>query len=40
MKRPDIQLYVVDGMFFDNIDFLNPSDIASISVLKEPVPHG
>ena len=28
-------LYVVDGMFFDNIDFLNTSDIASISVLKD-----
>jgi len=28
-------LYVVDGMFFDNIDFLNSSDIASISVLKD-----
>jgi len=28
-------LYVVDGMFFDNIDFLNPSDIASISILKD-----
>lgn len=28
-------LYVVDGMFFDNIDFLNPNDIASISVLKD-----
>ncbi len=28
-------LYIVDGMFFDNIDFLNPSDIASISVLKD-----
>lgn len=28
-------LYVVDGMFFDNIDFLNPADIASISVLKD-----
>jgi TonB-dependent starch-binding outer membrane protein SusC len=28
-------LFVVDGMFFDNIDFLNPSDIASISVLKD-----
>jgi len=28
-------LYVVDGMFFDNIDFLNPSDIASVSVLKD-----
>ncbi|GAA0892988.1 TonB-dependent receptor [Fulvivirga kasyanovii] len=28
-------LYVVDGMFFDNIDFLNTADIASISVLKD-----
>lgn len=28
-------LFVVDGMFFDNVDFLNPSDIASISVLKD-----
>lgn len=28
-------LYVVDGMFFGNIDFLNPADIASISVLKD-----
>ena len=28
-------LYVVDGMFFENIDFLNTSDIASISVLKD-----
>ena len=28
-------LYVVDGMFFDNIDFLNPNDIATISVLKD-----
>lgn len=28
-------LYVVDGMFFSNIDFLNPTDIASISVLKD-----
>lgn len=28
-------LYVVDGMFYDNIDFLNPSDIKSISVLKD-----
>jgi TonB-linked SusC/RagA family outer membrane protein len=31
----DAPLYVVDGMFFDNIDFLNPTDIASISVLKD-----
>ncbi|MFD1161164.1 SusC/RagA family TonB-linked outer membrane protein [Hwangdonia seohaensis] len=28
-------LFVVDGMFFNNIDFLNTSDIASISVLKD-----
>ncbi|MFB6318827.1 SusC/RagA family TonB-linked outer membrane protein [Saccharicrinis sp. FJH54] len=28
-------LYVVDGMYFDNIDFLNPSDIESVSVLKD-----
>ncbi|HYG20655.1 MAG TPA: TonB-dependent receptor [Ohtaekwangia sp.] len=28
-------LYVVDGMFFDNIDFLNPGDIATLSVLKD-----
>jgi TonB-dependent starch-binding outer membrane protein SusC len=28
-------LYVVDGMFFDNIDFLNTADIESISVLKD-----
>ena len=28
-------LYVVNGVFFDNIDFLNPSDIESISVLKD-----
>ena len=28
-------LYVVDGMFFDNIDFLNPNDIQTISVLKD-----
>lgn len=28
-------LYVVDGMFFDNIDFLNNSDIASVSILKD-----
>lgn len=29
-------LYVVDGMFLDNIDFLNPNDIESIEVLKDP----
>jgi TonB-linked SusC/RagA family outer membrane protein len=28
-------LYVVDGMFFDKIDFLNSADIESISVLKD-----
>ena len=28
-------LYVLDGMFVDNIDFLNPADIESISVLKD-----
>jgi TonB-linked SusC/RagA family outer membrane protein len=28
-------LYVVDGMFFDNIDFLNPNDIESMSILKD-----
>ncbi|MFW6257199.1 MAG: SusC/RagA family TonB-linked outer membrane protein, partial [Prolixibacteraceae bacterium] len=28
-------LYVVDGMFFDNIDFLNTQDIESITVLKD-----
>ena len=28
-------LYVVDGMFFENIDFLNTADIASISILKD-----
>ncbi|MGV7106778.1 SusC/RagA family TonB-linked outer membrane protein [Flavobacterium sp. U410] len=29
-------LYVVDGIFTDNIDFVNPSDIASLEVLKDP----
>lgn len=28
-------LYVVDGMFLDNIDFLNPADIETVSVLKD-----
>lgn len=28
-------LYVVDGMYFDNIDFLNPNDIETLSVLKD-----
>ncbi len=34
-KSSEAPLFVVDGMFFDNIDFLNPSDIATISVLKD-----
>lgn len=29
-------LYVVDGIFEDNIDFLNPNDIESIEILKDP----
>lgn len=29
-------LYIVDGMFLDNIDFINPNDITSIEVLKDP----
>jgi len=29
-------LYVIDGLFADNIDFLNPNDITSIEVLKDP----
>lgn len=28
-------LYVVDGIYFDNIDFLNPADIETLSVLKD-----
>ncbi|MDR0794380.1 MAG: TonB-dependent receptor [Chitinophagaceae bacterium] len=28
-------LYVVDGMFFDNIDFLNTNDIEDMSILKD-----
>jgi TonB-linked SusC/RagA family outer membrane protein len=28
-------LYVVDGMFVDNIDFLNPDDIGEMSILKD-----
>ena len=27
-------LYIVDGMYMDNINFLNPNDIESIDVLK------
>ena len=29
-------LFVVDGMFVDNIDFVNPNDISSVEVLKDP----
>jgi TonB-linked SusC/RagA family outer membrane protein len=29
-------LYVVDGVFEDNIDYLNPYDIESIEILKDP----
>lgn len=28
-------LYVVDGVWYDDISFLNPSDIASMSILKD-----
>jgi TonB-linked SusC/RagA family outer membrane protein len=29
-------LYIVDGIFNDNIDYLNPADIESIEILKDP----
>lgn len=29
-------LFVVDGIFQDNIDYLNPNDIESIEILKDP----
>ncbi len=29
-------LYVVDGIFSDNIEYLNPNDIESIEILKDP----
>jgi TonB-linked SusC/RagA family outer membrane protein len=47
-KEPDIRirgtqsigqvkpLYVVDGIFQDNIDYINPNDIESIEILKDP----
>jgi TonB-linked SusC/RagA family outer membrane protein len=47
-KEPDVRirgtisigsvkpLYVVDGVFNDNIDYLNPNDIESIEILKDP----
>src|SRR5690606_25008397 len=28
-------LYVVDGVWYDDINFLNPADIANISILKD-----
>jgi len=34
-RENEAPLYVVDGMFFTDISFLNPTDIASISVLKD-----
>ena len=35
MNTDSQPLYVVDGMFFDNIDFLNNSDIQDLSILKD-----
>lgn len=35
MNADSQPLYVVDGMFFDNIDFLNNSDIQDLSILKD-----
>lgn len=47
-KAPDIRirgtisigsvgpLYIVDGVFNDNIDYINPNDIESIEILKDP----
>src|SRR5665213_245697 len=35
-KTQTAPLYVVDGIFSDNIDYVNPSDIESIEVLKDP----
>ncbi len=29
-------LYVVDGLFNDNINFLNPADVESMEILKDP----
>lgn len=29
-------LYVVDGLFNDNINFVNPADIESVEILKDP----
>ncbi len=35
-KSQTAPLYVVDGIFNDNIDYVNPADIESIEVLKDP----
>lgn len=47
-KEPDIRirgtqsigqvkpLYIVDGIFQDNIDYINPNDIESMEVMKDP----
>jgi TonB-linked SusC/RagA family outer membrane protein len=29
-------LYIVDGIFQDNIDYLNPNDVESMEILKDP----
>jgi TonB-linked SusC/RagA family outer membrane protein len=34
-SNSEAPLYVVDGVFYDNIGFLNSADISSISVLKD-----
>jgi TonB-linked SusC/RagA family outer membrane protein len=34
-NNTEAPLYVVDGMFFDNIDFLSAADVKSVSVLKD-----
>ncbi len=33
--KENTPLYVVDGMFFDNIDFLNNNDIQEVNILKD-----
>jgi len=35
-KNQTKPLYIVDGIFNDNINFVNPSDIQSVEVLKDP----
>ena len=35
-KTQTAPLYVVDGVFNDNIDYVNPGDIESVEVLKDP----